>query len=471
MDTNTGELRVIRAANGHVLVVIPATKGSVGLDLARFRAVLDANVATAVRWATVDDDVAAAQEPDPDDDQPLRGRSTIGALRRAGDPARHATALRALRPRREVELPAFAIDRTRVTCAQYAAFVAATGCPSPWRGGRMPEAHAEHPMTGVSYHGASRYAAWVGLALPSEVEWELAGGGGDGRRYPWGDAVLPVLHELRGGSANHRAADAYPELASPYGVLGMLGSSWEWCEDLYCERPDQLDSAWRDVLLGVGPAWRALRGGTRDDLPYALYSRLGADPARGWSSLGFRCVLRDLSAARVEALPRPVRASAAPTALPQADPSVPPLPARPEPPRAAPAVAATPPPLRLDLGPELLRSWKDGLRDLRLARSPILAVTRAHGAPDEPPCVERPFGLQTWLVGSGIAPAEHPRALRGGFAAEELQRARCGACASAEVLVVAFHAGSSMGGDFYYDLEVRCPGCGAYTSVAYADND
>ena len=60
---------------------------------------------------------------------------------------------------REVELPAFWLDRHPVTNAQYAAFVDATGhgAPSWWRrwGGRFPAEYADHPVVGVSGQDAA----------------------------------------------------------------------------------------------------------------------------------------------------------------------------------------------------------------------------------------------------------------------------------------------------------------------------
>src|SRR2546421_6516574 len=73
-----------------------------------------------------------------------------------------------------VDLPAFWIDRSPVTNAQYLAFVAATGARAPWPRSLFAAEQADHPVVGVSYGEAAAYAAWVGKRLPSAEEWEVA---------------------------------------------------------------------------------------------------------------------------------------------------------------------------------------------------------------------------------------------------------------------------------------------------------
>ena len=140
-------------------------------------------------------------------------------------------------PQRVVVLPAYAIQRFPVTHAEFAAFCAATGYPARpnWPGGAPPAQLLDHPVNYVNRADAQAYAAWKGLRLPSEAEWEKAARGVDGRAFPWGDTFDPFACQWNRDPASPgpgtAPVTAHPSGASPYGVEDLAGNLGEWCAD------------------------------------------------------------------------------------------------------------------------------------------------------------------------------------------------------------------------------------------------
>ena len=90
-------------------------------------------------------------------------------------------------PAHNVTLPAYKIDITEVTMAQYRLYVEQTGKPAPkyMDSERFNQDH--QPVVGVTWQEAADYCATVGKRLPTETEWEKAARGADKRYYPWGN--------------------------------------------------------------------------------------------------------------------------------------------------------------------------------------------------------------------------------------------------------------------------------------------
>lgn len=161
-------------------------------------------------------------------------------------------------PRREESTPAFAISRTPITNREYAAFVEATGHPAPdvdaetwrsyrlihpfertrrhaWANGRPPPGRGNHPVVLVSHGDALAYAAWLSETtgrrwrLPSELEWEKAARGREGRRFPWGDAWDPArLNSHDQGPFDTLPVGSFPSGGSQFGLLDAAGQVYEW---------------------------------------------------------------------------------------------------------------------------------------------------------------------------------------------------------------------------------------------------
>jgi formylglycine-generating enzyme required for sulfatase activity len=197
-------------------------------------------------------------------------------------------------PVRPVAVQGFWMDRTEVTNAQFAAFVAATGyvtiaeravdtrqhpglppdmqqpgavvfvSPADLRGGGdvrqwwqyIPGAQWRHPggpsttlqgldalpVVAVTAEDAQAYARWRGGQLPTEPEWEWAALGGQLRSTvdtvqpeeanTW-QGFFPLSNQAKDGF--ERAAPVGCFQANGYGLFDMIGNVWELTADRYTE--------------------------------------------------------------------------------------------------------------------------------------------------------------------------------------------------------------------------------------------
>ena len=131
------------------------------------------------------------------------------------------------RPPRKKKQDGFYLDVKEVTNKDYARFVADAGHPPPphWGGREPPKEISKLPVVCVSWHSAAAYAKWAGKRLPTEVEWERAARGRNGRNYPWGGsfACKNAVYARRAEPTGSR-----PEDRSVEGCLDMAGNVSEW---------------------------------------------------------------------------------------------------------------------------------------------------------------------------------------------------------------------------------------------------
>ena len=197
-----------------------------------------------------------------------------------------------------VNIPAFYMDKTEVTNEQFKAFLDATGYKPEfpanflkhWQNGTYPAGRAKHPVVWVSVEDARAYAAWAGKRLPSEVEWQRAAQGTDGRDWPWGSWYDPAKANM--DSDDTMPVGSYPKGASPYGCLDMAGNVWEWTDSVQSDGYHYF--SWirgGSYFFAKGSRWY-MEGGPVPNYQRAKFWMMTPALNRS-SSIGFRCV-RDL---------------------------------------------------------------------------------------------------------------------------------------------------------------------------------
>jgi formylglycine-generating enzyme required for sulfatase activity len=180
-------------------------------------------------------------------------------------------------------------DKRQDPQAEYACAVRAKAVPGPpEHGGVKWSAQLQrpnHPVVCISWQDVVAYAAWLAKVtgqlwrLPTEAEWEKAACDTDGRSYPWGNTWDPRrANTNEGGKRSTTPVGAYPDGASPYGVLDMAGNVWEWTSTICRPYPYRGDDERKD--MGNTTEDRVLRGGS-----WINYARLARAAYRDYDHI------------------------------------------------------------------------------------------------------------------------------------------------------------------------------------------
>lgn len=238
-------------------------------------------------------------------------------------------------PVHKLEMSAFYMDETPVTYADFQEYVNDGGTVTrywDYSSYNIPE----QPISGISWYHAVNYCNWRsikeglrpsyiktgnkdkwgleewtldsvanGYRLPTEAEWEYAARGGlEQQDYPWGnefDDTWANYDTDKGVTIGEwwRLAPVKSQKQNAYGLYGMAGNVWEWCQDWY-------DPTFYNIGGGCNPigpkegATKAVRGGgwgspTPEYLK--VHKRSFAAPSNYNYSIGFRCIRPALSKA------------------------------------------------------------------------------------------------------------------------------------------------------------------------------
>ncbi|MDH6524582.1 formylglycine-generating enzyme family protein [Polynucleobacter sphagniphilus] len=215
------------------------------------------------------------------------------------------------KPAHEVTLRTYYLDKYLVTQAQYARFITQTTHRPPlnWKGGRIPPDQLLYPVTMVTWHDATAYCEWAGKRLPTEAEFEKAGRGSDGRRWPWGNKMEPDRLNTYYNVGAATKVNAYPTGVSINGAYDLAGNVGEWMSDDFL--PYVGSKASPDIFIAkisvsdkpedralqiseqknIDIRYKVLRGGSWNSDPFStsLFHRNFALPNHASDFYGFRC--------------------------------------------------------------------------------------------------------------------------------------------------------------------------------------
>jgi formylglycine-generating enzyme required for sulfatase activity len=137
------------------------------------------------------------------------------------------------------------------------------------------------PVTGVSWDGASAALARLGLALPTEPQWEYAARGGTDT--PWFTGADPA--SLSDRVSYRLNEEAFLEIvsapgsytANPFGLHDTAGNVWEWTSGIYgwydegtTAQPSAGFEPGTGELIALDLGRRTIRGGGSNNVPVLL---------------------------------------------------------------------------------------------------------------------------------------------------------------------------------------------------------
>jgi hypothetical protein len=199
----------------------------------------------------------------------------------------------------EVMLDAYYIGKYPVTNADYKRYKDDVGQPF-----EIPQGKADHPVVSVSWYDARDYAAWAGMRLLTEAEWEKAASaeprlGSSSlrselqvakRKYPWGDEFdKEKCNTEESGIGTTTPVGKYsPQGDSAYGCADMAGNVWEWTSSLRKQYPYRADDGREDISSDYNRVVRGGSFGLTADGARCASRNLNYYPSNRYRGLGFR---------------------------------------------------------------------------------------------------------------------------------------------------------------------------------------
>ncbi len=194
------------------------------------------------------------------------------------------------KPRHNVRLRSFYMDKYEVTVAQYRQFCLLTGRQMPvtpvggWKD--------EHPVVNIRWEDAAAYARWAGKRLPTEAEWEYAARGGENTNaymYSGGNRAGKVASYSGHVISGYKTYPVQFNLPNELGLFNMSGNVWEWCSDYY-DKDYYKKEVYNNPKGAESGMFKVIRGGCWDSPSNEIRVNHRSFFNSSDDKTGFRCV-------------------------------------------------------------------------------------------------------------------------------------------------------------------------------------
>ncbi len=220
------------------------------------------------------------------------------------------------KPTHQINLSDFYISKYEVTNAEYTEFLNAKGnqeeggvtwldlesswCKIEKQGSYYVSKNGfeNHPVMEVTWYGATAYAKWKGMRLPTEAEWEYAARGGQEMRstkYAGSNDLDKVAwhdensYDKGKDHPDYGTHEVGTKVANELGLYDVSGNVYEWCSDWYSS--DYYNSSpSRNPRGPSSGSFRVIRGGSWYRYPThcRVANRNSYYPANSSNYVGFR---------------------------------------------------------------------------------------------------------------------------------------------------------------------------------------